>query len=371
MKQPILVYRDRLIPRSEAAFMRRQYVGFDRLEPTWIGWHEDEGRADLQARTLMLGTGGAIGAFERVTFKQFGLLPSVPDLRALKPRLIHAHFGRGGALALPLARKLRVPLVVSFHGGDATKAKHYRRQLIPTLYQRRLAALRREAIFFVCVSDFIRDTLLARGFPAQKLRVVRYGIDLDPPPPGPGSGAGFLFVGRFVEKKGVPVLIEAFRLLAERGIILPLTLVGDGPLRAGLEELAAGLPGVRFAGWLPQAEVRRAMGASLALVVPSVTAAGGDAEGLPNVVLEAMAAAVPVIGTDHAGIAEAIVDGETGFVVPERDPQALAEALARIAADPGLRARLAAAGRRRAEIEFSAVGQSRRLEDVLVAAIEG
>ena len=172
-----LVYRDRLIPRSEAAFMRRQYVAFESLTPYWLGCHFDDGLADLGAPGHLLGRPGPLGALDRALFKQVGTVPRHPDLGATNPTVIHAHFGRGGALALPLARKLGLPLVVSFHGGDATKDKHYRRQLIPTIYQRRLEALKREARLFVCVSDFIRRRLIERGFPTEKLVVNRYGIE--------------------------------------------------------------------------------------------------------------------------------------------------------------------------------------------------
>src|SRR6202007_164135 len=143
---------------------------------------------------------------DRARFKHLGALPPSPDLRALNPRLVHAHFGRGGALALPIARALGASLVVQYHGGDATKDKHYRRSLLPTIYQQRLAELQRKAALIICVSDFIRDRLLARGFPAEKLLVHRYGVEmdgLDAAPPAGASQPYLLFAGRFVEKKGI------------------------------------------------------------------------------------------------------------------------------------------------------------------------
>src|SRR5207245_11773829 len=103
-------------------------------------------------------------------------LPPAPDRAALRPRRIHAHFGRGGALALPIARALGLPLVVTFHGGDATKDGPYRSRLFPTIFQRRCAALQREAALIVCVSERIREALLARDFPAAKLKDIRYGV---------------------------------------------------------------------------------------------------------------------------------------------------------------------------------------------------
>src|SRR3984893_8006162 len=160
----LLVYRDRIVPRSEAHFLRRQYVGFRRLTPVWIGCRTDVGLPELGVEPLPRGRRRAPGAVARLVFKQFGRLPPVPDLAPLQPRLIHAHFGRGGALALPIARALGLPLVVTFHGGDATKDEPYRRALVPTIFQRRCAALRRGGAVIVFGAGHLREGLARRGF---------------------------------------------------------------------------------------------------------------------------------------------------------------------------------------------------------------
>lgn len=370
----ILVYRDRIVPRSEAHFLRRLYIGFERLVPVWIGRHRGDGVGDLGVAPLLLGRGGMLGALDRERFKHLGTLPPAPDLRALRPRLVHAHFGRGGALALPLARELDVPLVVHYHGGDATKDKHYRRGLVPTVYQRRLAAVQREAALIICVSAFIRDQLLARGFPPEKLLVHRYGVEHDDADeiaaPAAGEPPYLLFAGRFVEKKGIPTLIEAMRRLAGEGRAVRLVLVGDGPSAGALKQAAAGLTSVSFAGWLPNAELRRRMRGALAVCVPSVEAAGGDAEGLPNVVLEAMASGAPVIATHHAGIGEAVIDGRTGLLVPPGDAAALTAALRRLLDDPDMARAMGAEARQVALDNFDALTQSRRLEQIFCDVIE-
>ncbi len=365
----LLVYRDRIVPRSEAHFLRRQYVGFRRLAPVWVGCRTDVGLPDLGVEPILLGRRGAAGVFDRLVFKQFGRIPPEPDLVTLQPRLIHAHFGRGGALALPIARALGLPLVVTFHGGDATKDEPYRRKLIPTIFQRRCAALQREAALIVCVAEHIREALLARDFPAAKLKVIRYGIEpeADGETPRPATRPYLLFVGRFVEKKGVAHLLDAMRTLESEGAAVDLALVGDGPLAEVLRRQATGLKHARFLGWLPNHEVRRLMRSALALCVPSVAARTGDAEGLPNVVLEAMACAVPVIGSEAGGIAEAVEHGRTGFLVPQADPLAIAIAAGRLLGDPALRNRMGHAARAAATARFSAIAQSRMLEDALLA----
>jgi colanic acid/amylovoran biosynthesis glycosyltransferase len=368
-RETLLVYRHRLAPMSEVGFLRRFYLGFERLLPVWLGCHIEGGASALTSAPLRLGRAGPLGALDRTLFRHCGLLPPQPDLLALRPRLLHAHFGPGGALALPLARTLGIPLVVTFHGGDATKQTHYRRRLVPRIYARRLAALQREAALFICVSEFVRDRLVARGFPPEKLEVIHQGVELDGAPPGEPVAAGdpyVLFVGRFVEKKGVSHLIEAMRLLESRGSTTRLVLIGDGPLGQKLREQARGLKRVAFLGWLPNAEVRRHMRGAVALCVPSVTASDGDSEGLPTVIFEAMAEAAPVVGSRHAGIAEAVEHGCTGLLVPERDPPALADALASLIGDPELRHRLGTAARAVAAERFSAIRQSRLLEAALL-----
>jgi glycosyltransferase involved in cell wall biosynthesis len=367
----VLVYRDRIAPRSEAAFLRRQYLGFERLKPVWVGCRTDDGLGDLGVEPSILGRPGVLGALDRALFKQGGVIPSQPALAALRPLLVHAQFGRGGALALPITRALGIPLVVTFHGGDATKETHYRRRLVPTIYQRRLAALQREARAFVCVSDFVRDRLIDRGFPRKKLHVIRLGVELQEraaaeKPAGPPY---LLFVGRFVEKKGAAHLIAAMRLLRGKGKTVPLVLIGEGPLLPELRYAAQAVSEVEFLGWLSNREVRRRMAGALALVVPSVTARSGDSEGLPTVAVEAMAEGTPVIGSREAGIAEAVEDKRNGLLVPPADPRALADAIERLLGNPGTRQHLAAAARARAERDFDANRQSRVLEELLLSLI--
>jgi len=365
----LLVYRDRIIPRSEAHFLRRQYVGFRHLTPVWIGCRTDVGLTDLGVEPLALGRHGVSGTIDRLLFRQFGRLPPQRDLATWRPRLIHAHFGGGGALALPIARALGLPLVVTFHGGDATKDKHYRRQLVPTIFQRRCEALQREAALIICAAEYIRNALLSRGFPSAKLKVICYGVEPeagDCPVP-PSERPYLLFVGRFVEKKGVEYLLDAMRVLEGEGAAVDLILIGDGPLGEALRRQSEGLKRTRFLGWLPNEEVRRAMRGALALCVPSVAARAGDSEGLPNVVIEGMAAAVPVIGTHHGGIAEAVEHDRTGFLVPPADPRAIATAVRRLLRDPVLRRRMGLAAQAAATEHFNAVAQSRFLEDTLLA----
>ena len=136
-----------------------------------------------------------------------------------------------------------------------------------------------------------------------------------------------------------------------------------------LKEEARALEDVTFLGWLTNSEVRRWMRGAFVVCVPSITAPSGDAEGLPNVAIEAMAERVPVIGSHNSGIVEALEHGRTGLLVPPGDAVAIADAISMLARDPGLRHALGEGAQRKASDCFSAVAQSRLLESVLLSSV--
>ncbi|WP_459644433.1 glycosyltransferase [Kineococcus sp. NUM-3379] len=299
--------------------------------------------------------------------------PLTRTLREAGADVVLAHFGVEGSYALPSARRLGVPLATVLHGFDATytRAALLRgRRVSWATYVRRLPALRRHGDLFLPVSDHLHRRVLERGFPAARTVTHHLGLDLAkvPDAPGPGAAGTVVHVARLVEKKGTAHLVRAVALLAGRGVDVRLVCVGDGPLRAGLEELARGLGVARrvvFTGALGNAEVLAAVAAAQVLCLPSVTAGTGDQEGLGQVLLEAGALGRPVVATAHGGIPEAVVDGVTGLLVPEADPQALAGALGRLLGDPALARRTGGAGRRHVREHFDVVGRTRVLEDLL------
>jgi glycosyltransferase involved in cell wall biosynthesis len=362
--RPFLVYRDRIGVPSEQGFLRRQYIGFERLRPVWIGRTLLPGAPLVGDAVVRLGGEGPLGPLRRVLFRQFGQVPAV-NVDRLAP-VLHAQFARGGALALPLARAFGLRMAVTLHGGDVSKQKNWRH----TVLARRWPALVREAGCFVCVSATVAEIAATRGVPEEKLTVLPIGVDMPDLPPSPHPGGAHLFVGRFVEKKGIVVLAEAVRRLRAEGDRTPLVCVGDGPLRPVLEALARDVEGVVLTGWLDGAAVRRRMAEAVSLVVPSIVAASGDAEGLPSVIPEAMAMACPVIGSDQGGIAEAIQTGRTGLLVPPGDASALAAAMHRMA-DAKLREALGTAGFAYARQALNARVQSAKLEALLLRLMPG
>ena len=228
----------------------------------------------------------------------------------------------------------------------------------------RLAERVGQALFVVAISDFARSQLL-KLLPAgdwDKVRVVRCGVDIETfPAPEPAAGDGdlrILYVGTLIERKGQPVLLEAFSRLVEGGVGAHLTLVGQGPQREELERMAEELgvaDRVTFAGGLDHDRVRGELGRADVFCLPSF------AEGLPVVLVEAMASGLPVVSTRIAGIPELVEDGEHGFVVRPGRADEMADALARLAADPELRRRMGESGRAKVEREHDRARNGREL----------
>ena len=313
----------------------------------------------------------------------FGVLPWSPRFdrrfRARRFDLIHAHFGWSGVLAMGYARRFRLPLVVTFHGHDVpllTSRERFKLEFLG--YGLRGRRLLREMSLGLCVTRDLRDRLLALDVPEKRLAVHALGIDLARfvPTPRTDGAIEVLMVGRLVEKKGFGHGLEACARAAARcAAPLRLSVIGDGPLRGFLVERARSLDlAVEFTGLLAPDEVARRLATADVLLAPSIVAASGDREGLPMVVKEAAASECVVIASRHGGMAEAIDDGVTGFLVAEHDVAALADRLALVAADAELRHRMGGAARAKMAREFDLGVRVDALEntyDAVIAAHSG
>lgn len=358
---PVLVYRDRIGTRSEIQFLRRQYLGFRQLSPVWVGRHVMPDAPMLGGTVARLGDGKALGWVERLLFRHLGVVSRLGF--GTTANVVHAQFARGGALALPLAQALGKRLVVTLHGGDVSKKRNWQ----GTVQARRWPAVVATAARFVCVSAAVAETAERHGVPRAKITVLPIGVEVPDVVSRRGDGSRpFLFVGRFVPKKGIDVLADAVRHLHATGAPVRLQCVGDGPLRSTLEAVARETGAVELTGWLPPEEVTRRMAGSSALLVPSIVAPDGDAEGLPSVIPEAMAQAVPVIGSAEGGIAEAVQHEVTGLLVPPGEPASLAAAMARLASQPELRHALGQAAFAYVSARLNAQVQSAALETLLL-----
>jgi colanic acid/amylovoran biosynthesis glycosyltransferase len=272
--------------------------------------------------------------------------------RAL-PRLgiahVHAHFASGpAAVALHLHRLTGISYSLTAHAKDI---------YIDGIDEAALAAKLRSARFAVTVSDYNRRHL-SQLESEQRLVRIYNGLDLERFSPNgaqPDDPPLVLGVGRLIEKKGFADLVHACALLRDGGHRFRCAIVGKGQLGSELRALVRrhGLAGVvELPGPLPQERVLALYRRASVVVAPCVVGSDGNRDGLPTVLIEAMAAGVPVVATDVTGIPELVQDGRTGMLVPQHDPQAIANAIESIVADRYAAAALARAARERVEREF-------------------
>jgi glycosyltransferase involved in cell wall biosynthesis len=366
-----LIYREQLLGGSET-FIRDQAEALRRYRPLYVGARRVPGLQLPAERTRVLNDGSALGRLREMAFKASGRAPGLERaLRREGPALMHVHFGTDAVFAIPLARRLGVPLAVTFHGYDITARPGPGSGAAHRRFDRARPDLNRAATLLIAVSGFIRDRLLEAGFDAERVRVHYIGVDTDyfTARDQPRTRT-VLFVGRLVEKKGCALLIEAMAQLGERQV--DLVVIGDGPLRGELEA-AARAAGIhhRFLGARPREEVREWMQRARVFCVPSVVAASGDAEGFGLVFAEAQSMGLPVASFATGGIPEAVAHGETGLLAPERDVSALAGHLRTLLGDDEVWQRFSLAGAARVRERFDLRTQTATLEllyDGVVAA---
>ena len=304
------------------------------------------------------------------------LEPIAAGERALRDRLIrmgpdvlHFEWLTVASRCAGLLESWDGPVVVSCHGSDLPAGAPIPNR--PDADALRRVFARADAVH--CVAEASRREALAFGLPPEKARLIRGAVDgeLFSPAAEPASGAGFAIVsvGWLRWLKGHEYAVRALAELVRRGIPATLDVLGGDPAdpvaepsqRARILHAAADLgvaDRVRLHGNVSQEHVAAAMRKADALLHASLS------EGLPTVILEAMACGVPVVATDVGGTAEAFADGVEGIVIPPRDPGAAARALERLWLDPGLRERMGRAGRARVEAEFLAERQTDQWLDV-------
>ncbi len=298
--------------------------------------------------------------FEMLTFLFSASLSALRLTKHWKPEISIAFFTIPSGPVGWLLHKLRgVPYIVSLRGGDvpgfewAPVARTYHRLTGPVL-----RFIWRRAQHVVANSNGLA-ALAQQSTPELPIKVAFNGAELPagtvPPAYANGRPARLLTMGRLTTQKGVDVLLQALAQL--RDVPFVLDVAGDGPERAALEQQARelGLQNqVRFLGWLTREQLPQTYGNADVFVLAS------RIEGMPNVVLEAMAYARPVICTRVSGCEELIVDGETGLKVDIDNVPQLAAALRRVLADPALRTRMGVASRARVAEEFTWTATARR-----------
>lgn len=366
------IFRLQLFKPSET-FIPSQVKQLVRYSPTYVGkrMFGSSGSAEVVLPKFATQVGRAL---DKMTMSV--LRNPAPFISALGHRhlnLIHAHFGVDGVFALPLARRLGIPMITTLHGFDVTRSDgNMLRSASPSLINGVLfrRQLQREGSLFICVSEFIRRAAIARGYPDERMHVNYIGIDckmLQLRGWAAEDDSLIVQVGRLVEVKGTSYLLKAMGRIKDSCAKARLVVIGDGPLRSALEAEVRHLrleDRVRFLGVQPHAEVLKWVARAAVMVVPSITAANGDEEGFGMVNIEASAQGVPVVAFNSGGIGEAIIDGQTGLLAPERDVHSLASCIESLLQDRELRQILGSNGRRRVEKHFDIRVQTDRLEHI-------
>jgi colanic acid/amylovoran biosynthesis glycosyltransferase len=262
-------------------------------------------------------------------------------VQEIRPDVVHAHFGPAGVLIAPVVKRIGIPLLVSFLGYDVSvlgRGKLWRR-----LYERDLIESRAAV---TGVSNHICDRLGELGFPRDTVHLLHNGVRVDrfeysnPAERWDGRMVKCLHVGRLVEKKNPVLLVQAFRHaldMARSDLDLRLDVIGEGPLEDALKSEISRLglrERVTLLGSLPHHLVAKAMQEAHIYTQHSVTARNGDQEGQPTSLIEASSCGLPVVTTRHDGIPDVVLDGETGFLVEERDVRGMGERIAWLAAHP-------------------------------------
>jgi colanic acid/amylovoran biosynthesis glycosyltransferase len=330
----VLIYAPHLLPMGQR-YVKDHAMRLRRYRPVLAGRRRVDGTSLDNFPNFTFETGRA------ARFREFHFLLAGSDaaltafVRQHRIKLIHAHFGPGGVEIMPVAVRLGIPLIVTFHGWDVKLGAEANTpmSLYERLYRRRLPDLLRKSSEIICVSQKWRDRVVMLGCPPEKVRTNYLGVDCEffDGVRGQFDPMSIIFVGRLIRLKGVHILLEALRLLRDQGLDAHLNIVGEGPESVHLERTAGEqrLP-VRFLGKKTPGEIRELLRGAAVLCAPSTTAGGEMPEALGLVLLEAQAMGVPVVGTRNGGIPETLEEGRTGYLVEQESPHALATALAKL-----------------------------------------
>ena len=366
--------------KPEMLHIYRQITGLKRCAPVVVA-QKRENAATYPFEDVHIIPKPPTHVFRRFWFRQLRDQPwqiseaELSDLLSVlteaRARLLHIYFGHIAVHLLPLIRAWKNPSIVSFHGADVMVDMNkpaYREATLRMLDAVALALVR---------SESLRRALVDLGCNSEKIEVQRTGIPLEEFPfrerAVPKNGEWrFVQAGRLIEKKGLPVTLRAFEIFVRQYLNATLTIAGQGPLLRELESLARELKiaeRVSFTGFVSQEQLREIYYRSHIFLHPSQTGRDGNQEGIPNSMLEAMATGLPVFATEHGGIPEAIENGVSGVLVPERDEFALVETLLEAVQDRRVLSDIAQTGADAVRKKFDLQQQAQRLEEIYLKTI--
>lgn len=336
----VIIFRNELLPRSET-FILEQMRTLTTWHPVLTGYSTatnglDVAQADIRILPGLTGRPWQRRWLHLCQYLGIAHGPTVRVLHSINANLIHAHFGTDAVDIWPSVRNLDIPMLVTLHGYDINIYREWweagRGGLRRRLYPRRLLRMAiHPQVHFIAVSHAIRRRAIECGIPSNKITVAYIGVDTNifKPKYGPAytRTKRILFVGRMVEKKAPLLLVNAFSKVHASINDSELVMIGEGPLLEAAKQLAKqlSLP-VQFLGAQDSRKVLAQIQDATTFCLPSITAANGDAEGLPISILEALACGVPVV-TSSRGADEVVVSGRNGITFAEGSEHALAAAL--------------------------------------------
>lgn len=290
--------------------------------------------------------------------------------------LIHGHFGTAAySYALPLASKHNIPLVVTFYGIDIS---HFPKQ---EKWRKRYQELFNKGSLFLAEGEYMQKTMIQLGCPSEKTQVQRIGIDVSKFPYKARSKiidqpTKFLFIGRFTEKKGLPILLEAFLITSKHNPDVKLTIIGDAsksnPSELAIKEHLMAVVNknklegkVNFKGFIPYEDLENEYYKHDILLAPSIVASSGDTEGgAPVSITEACSTGMPVIASRHCDIPGIVHHGKNGFLAAEGNAQEFAQRMIEVAGNPDQWGDMGQYGTDLVNTKFNLEKQVKRLEEL-------
>jgi len=299
-----------------------------------------------------------------------------------KPDILHAHFGGSGYLLLKHKKDYGIPLVTSFYGVDVSKLINIR-----PVWKRRYKVLFEQGDLFLAEGTRMREKLIALGCPEEKAKLHRIGIDVKrirfmERKPREDGVVCLLIAARFCPKKGIPYALEAINLLSERRKTckLQLTIIGDSSrnkrdkyeknLILNILNKIEGKVKIKMLGYQPYPVFIEELYKNHIFISPSITADDGDDEGgAPVSLIEASSSGMTILSTFHCDIPEIVLDGQSGYLVPEKDVDALASRLEQLITTPDLWRKMGKAGRKHVEKYHDAEKQAQQLEELYLSLL--
>lgn len=336
----IVIFSNHLLAHSQT-FIRAQGEALTSYNAHYFGSDRVVTGLSLPESRTHIVKSGFLGNFTDKLLKLGIVLPNLlRRFKLLEPELIHAHFGPNGLTALPLAEKLKSPLLVTFHGFDVIDRPNLENHgRLHLRYMEKRSVLADRATHLIAVSESIKERLIRLGFPESKIIRHYIGVDVELFAPSPEviREKIILCVGRMIPIKGHEFLIEAMGKIQKLAPDYKLVLIGDGDEQSRLQTLAKSKKiNVEFTGRQTQKQVKHWMQKATVYVQPSVKMANGQEEALALTIVEAQALGTPAVVFNSGGMPEAIIDGETGTVVSEKNVDGLADAILNLSYDHDL-----------------------------------